>query len=380
MKQYASLLYRQFATPSLRFELREKIAWLREQFGRLQLWNWEIARFTDTSSKTYDIIYIGRKARRDLAKSILGVNQDVNVSYPEGTLPNRKVLVSEMPVPGALQVPWYLITIIPLGQPLEELTARYNKKLRQLLRNARERYHTQQALDDADIDRANRELLMPYATARRGDAAVQLQPDEVRKMAQEAGRLDLLYREGELVGCHLGYPISRLGKRYWAGLRVGFSNDVFSDSKLLHEVNSINNYLALEWAAKNGFDFYDNGTSLARPDDGLLQWKRRRGGAVDKAGNHVYFYVRLPKDGVAQFLWDAPLFAVEQHNLTLHLGVPEGLGKEEVAGRYRGMGFGGLFKVYLHCAKPVDGNLLGMLRELYKHEESPPSVEIISSI
>ena len=116
-------------------------------------------------------------------------------------------------------MPWYLITIIPLGQPLAELTARYDKKLRQLLRNARERYHTQQALDDKDIDYANRELLMPYATARRGDGAVQLLPDEVRRMAQKIGRLDLLYMEGELVGCHLGYPIYRSGKRYWAGLR-----------------------------------------------------------------------------------------------------------------------------------------------------------------
>ncbi len=379
MKQYTSHLYRQFTTPSFRFELRETIAWLRDQFVRLHLWNWEITRFPHASNKSYDIIYIGRKARRGLAKSILGINYDDNASYPEGSLSNRKVLVSEMPVPGALQVPWYLITIIPLGHPLEELTARYDKKLRQLLRNARERYHTQQALDDEDIDRANRELLMPYATARRGDGAVQLQPDEVRRIAQETGRLDLLYREGELVGCHLGYPIFRSGKRYWVGLRVGFTDVVFSDSKRLHEANSINNYLALEWAVKNGFDYYDNGTCLARPDDGLLQWKRRRGGAVDKTGNHIYFYVRLPKDGVAQFLWDAPLFAVERHHLTLHLGVPDGANNDEVASRYRDMGFGGLFKVYLHCAKPVEGNLIGMLSELYKHEKSPPSLEVISS-
>jgi hypothetical protein len=355
------------------------MARLREQFGRIFLWRWEIARFLQTSNKPYEIIYIGRKARLGLAKSLLGINENSDENHPVTDRPNRKVFVSEMPVPGALRVPWYLITIIPLGQPLAELTASYDKKLRQLLRNNLQRYHTQQALDDADIDRANREMLMPYATARRGDDAVQLQAEEVRRMAQKIGRLDLLYADGEVVGCHLGYPISRSGKRYWAGLRVGFPDVVFSDSKRLHEANSINNYLALEWAVKNGFDYYDNGTCLARPDDGLLQWKRRRGGAVDKTGNRACFYIRLPKDGVAQFLWDTPLFVVERNNLTLHLGVPEGLGNEEVASRYRDMGFGGLFKVYLHCAGHVDDSLLGTLRNLYKHEKLPPAVEITLS-
>ena len=89
--------------------------------------------------------------------------------------------------------------------------------------------------------------------------------------------------------------------------------------------------MALEWAIENGFDYYDIGTCLARPDDGLLEWKRRRGGDVDTLGNNGYLFVRLPKVGIAQFLWETPLFAVEGKELTLHLGLPDGPSDEEIA-------------------------------------------------
>ena len=96
-------------------------------------------------------------------------------------------------------------------------------------------------------------------------------------------------------------------------------------------------------------------------------------------GNHGYFYIRLPKVGAAQFLWDAPLFAVERHNITLHLGLPDGPGDEDAAIHYRKMSFGGLFKVYLHCARPPGERLLETLRNLYTHQKSPPILEDIPS-
>jgi hypothetical protein len=182
-----------------------------------------------------------------------------------------------------------------------------------------------------------------------------------------------------VVACHLGCVITRAGKRYWSTIRFGYPEAVFSDTKRLRETNSITTYLALEWALENNFDYYDIGTCLGSPDDGLLQWKRRRGGALDTMGNHGYFHVRLPRVGAAQFLWDAPLFAVERHNLTLHLGLPDGPNDDEIVSRYREMGFGGLFKIYLHCAKPPSECILETLRSLYRHQKSPPILESIPS-
>jgi hypothetical protein len=83
----------------------------------------------------------------------------------------------------------------------------------------------------------------------------------------------------------------------------------------------------------------------------------------------------LPKVGVAQFLWETPLFAVEGKKLTLHLGLPDGPSDEEIAERYREMGFGGLSRVYLHCAKAPPEKLLETLRGRYSHLKSPPAME-----
>jgi len=379
MKDYAVTMIREFISPSMRYRLRDAAAWLREQLSRACLWRWEIARLPPQSESPCDILYIGRQARRDLAKALLGADGDIGTNQVGADISRQTVFVSEMPILGALRVPWYLHAIVPLGRPIEDITARYDSKLRRNLLKNRMRYYTQQALGDTEIDRADREMLQPYARARHGTNAAQIEPKVVRRIAQKSGRLDLVLLGNEVVACHLGCVIIRAGKYYWSTIRFGYPEAVFSDSKRLGEANSITTHLALEWAIENGFDYYDIGSCLARPDDGLLEWKRRRGGAVDTMGNHGYFYVRLPRIGAAQFLWNNPLFAVEHHKLTLHLGLPDGPSDKEVMCRYREMGFGGLFKIYLHCARLPDEHILETLSNLYMHQKPPPILESILS-
>ncbi len=309
----------------------------------------------------------------------MGGESQVLDSNLESDKSSRTVLVSEMPTRGALFVPQYLSAIVPLNRSIDEITARYNTELRRNLRKNRSRYRMKQALLDDEIETADREMLQPYASARHGPAASQIESHEVQRVARISGRLDLILLDDEVVACHLGCVITRAGKRYWSTIRFGYPEAVFSDAKRLREINSITTFMALEWALENGFDYYDIGTCLARPDDGLLEWKRRRGGDVDTLGNHGYMFVRLPRVGAAQFLWDTPLFAVEGKKLTLHLGLPDGPSDEEVASRYREMGFGGLFKIYLHCAKNPGETLLETLRSRYTHLTSPPIVESILS-
>jgi len=379
MKESVATLIRKLISPSIRFELRKAGAWLRDMFGRACFWRWEIARFKLRKDSPYDILYVGRKAQREFVKVLLGAESQVVDSIIEPDKSSRTVFVSEMPIWGALSVPQYLSAIVPLGRSIDEITARYNTELRRNLRKNRLRYRMKQALNDDDIESADQEMLQPYAKARHGTAASQIESHEVRRVATISGRLDLVMVEDEVVACHLGCVVTRAGKRYWSTIRFGYPEIVYSDAKKLREVNSITTFMALEWAIENGFDYYDIGSCLARPDDGLLEWKRRRGGDVDTLGNPGYLFVRLPKVGTAQFLWDTPLFAVEGKKLTLHLGLPEGPNDEEVANRYREMGFGGLFKIYLYCARSPGEMLLETLRSRYTHLKSPPIMECIIS-
>ena len=370
---------RRLLTPSMRFELRKAVAWLRDILGRACFWRWEIVRFKLREDSLYDILYVGRKTQREFVKVLLGVqSQTVDGQLKLGKS-DRTVVVSEMPTPGALYVPQYLSAVVPLSRSIDEITARYNTELRRNLRKNRLRYRMKQALNDDEIEIADREMLQPYAAARHGSAASQIEAQEVHRVAKVAGRLDLVLLEDEVVACHLGCVVTRAGKRYWSTVRFGYPDVVFSDTKKLREVNSITTFMALEWAIENGFDYYDIGTCLARPDDGLLEWKRRRGGDVDTLGNHGYLFVQLPRTGAAQFLWEAPLFAVEGKNLTLHLGLPDGPSDEEVANRYREMGFGGLSRIYIHCSRVPGEVLLDTLRSRYAHLKSPPVLETVVS-
>jgi hypothetical protein len=379
MKEHIHDVAHKLVSPSLRYEARSILAWLQEQLSRACFWSWEITRLPQPGGNPYDIIYIGRKSQRKLAKALLIAHREDAISPTEGCKLARTVFVSEMPFPGALRVPALLSSVVPLGRPIDEITANYHSQLRRELRKNRARYRLQQVLDSAGIEHADSEMLRPYARARHGIGASQIELDEVKRMAQNYGRLDLLLLDDEVVGCQTGNVITRAGKRYWSTNRCGYPEAVFSDPKRLRDCNSFNIYLALEYANENGFDYYDIGVSLGRPGDGLLEWKRRRGSELDTMGNSCYFHIRLPSVGVAQFLWDAPLFAIERQNLTLHLGLPVGPSDEEVTNRYREMGFGGLRKVYLHCARAPSAQLIETLHSFYAHQKSPPLLEIIPS-
>lgn len=372
-------MIRKLISPSMRFALREAGDWLKEKQNLWRLWNWEIARFPQAGSSLYHILYAGRKSSRGFANTFLKADGEANTGQTGADLPATTVFVCELPVPGALCVPTQLRAIVPLGRPIDEILERYDKTLRQNLRKWRTRYRLQQALTDEEIERADLEMIRPFARARHGNAAIQLSPGLVRQYAWKFGRLDLVLLGEEVVGCQLGRAYTREGKRYWLIVRFGSPEAVFTDPKRLREINSIGNHLELEWAIENGFDYFDMGMSLARPKDGILQHKRRRGGELDLNAYHHYFYVRLPKAGSARFLWNAPLFAVESRHLTLHLGLPDGPSDEEVAGHYRETGFGGLFKIYLHCARPAGQQLLETLNSYYAHQKSPPIIKCISS-
>lgn len=383
MKENLAAVARKFISPSMRYELRTASSKLQDVLARACVWRWEVARFKLQQESPYEILYIGRKHKREMAKLLIGGKSPGNAPVADGSaapaVSNHVVVVSEVPTSGALSVPHYLSAVVPLGRSLDDITARYDSELRRSIRKNRPLYTMRQTLADDEIAMADTQLLRPYATARQGIHAAQFATDEVFRIAKTVGRLDLIMQGDEVVACHLGCEITRGGKRYWSTLRFGYCEAVFSDAKKLREVNSITTFMALEWAIENGFDYYDIGLCLARPDDGLLKWKRRRGGDVDSLGNHSYMFVRLPKTGTAKFLWDTPLFALEGDKLTLHLGLPDGPSDEEVASRYHEMVFGGLHKIYLYGANNSGEPFLEALRSRYANLQSPPMMERIPS-
>lgn len=380
MRHKIIIMMRRSISPSLKFNLGLISGWFREQFNRFRFWDWEITQYPLRKNSPYNINYIGRKSRRRFIKALLGVQDEkVEIKSTNANRADKTVFISELPVSGSLCVPLLLNSIVPLGRSIDEIMAGFHRQLGRDLKRNHVRYHLKQVFNDNEIELADREMLKPYAKARHGDTASQIELAEVRRMSKIFGSLNFLFLDNEVVGCQLGYGYTREGKRYWTTNRCGYPQWVFADPKKFREVNSINIHLALEWALENGYDYYDIGSSLARPGDGLLEWKRRRGAYLDRIGLHGYAYLRLPVKGAAQFLWDAPLFAVERKSIALHLGLPDGLSDEEILNRYREMGFGGLSKVYLHCIRPPSEHILNTFGSFYANKKTPPILNIIIS-
>lgn len=379
MKPTLAAVARKLISPSIRYEMRHLASKVLEVMARACFWRWEVARFRLQPESPYEIIYIGRKQQREMAKLLIAGKGQGSAAITDSAsatmATNHVVVVSEMPTSGALSVPHYLSAVVPLGRSLEDITARYDSELRRSIRKNRPLYQMRQACSDDDIAMADRDLLRPYASARQGIHAAQFPTEEVFRIARSVGRLDLITLGDQVIGCHLGCEVVRAGKRYWSTLRFGYCEAVFTDARKLREVNSITTFMALEWALQQGFDYYDIGLCLARPDDGLLKWKRRRGGDIDSLGNHAYLFVRLPRTGTAKFLWDTPMFAVEGDKITLHLGLPEGPSDEEVASRYQEMVFGGLHKIYFYGGNGAGEPFMDSLRRRYANLQSPPTME-----
>ncbi len=362
VKERAQSMGRHRASPSVRFALKQVAARLQSIAGKACFWRWELTRLPAPAEAPGRVMYFGRSDKRALAVELLGLEAGAGEGSPAGR--HGVVWVSELPLPNSVRVPAYLRAVVPLGGSLEAIVAAYPENLRRSLRRQRVACHTRPVTDEVEMERVDREMLRPYALARHGASAAQVSASAVQDIAKGRGRLTLVLCGTEEVGCHLGFPQTRAGVRFWVSVRFGFPKAVFDDRKRLREINSVNTYFEMEAAHRDGCAHYDIGDCLGRPDDGLLQWKSARGGHLDAALIHEHFYVLLPEQAAPAMLWHAPIFGEKAGTLTLHLGLPEGRTDDQALARFRELRFSGMHKICLHCARAPGAPLVNAVRAL----------------
>lgn len=368
---------RNLIPPALRFEIKERVHYFKEFFSRACFWRWEFIEISSQSNCYKSVRYVGRRSRREMVMLFLGIEGNAKVVNISESQSKNRVIVSEAPFPGAICIPNYLNTILPIDRSFEETLESIGKDKLKFYHKHRNDYHVRRVQDNVEIERLDKTMLSPYATERYGESAAHLALSDVKRMASVIGVLNLVYLNGKEVACHIGQEYARHGKRYWHGKRSGYPKEIFSNSKQLGEVNSMNYFLELEWLIQNGFDFYDIGISLARPNDPVLQWKRRLRGHLNKVGNYEYFYLCPPKNNAWDFFWDTPLFGIEKGKPTLHLGKPSLKSDEEFFKRMGQMKFNGLSIIYLYCEKQSSSEVMARFRSNYAEQQDPPTIKFI---
>lgn len=355
----------------VRFELRQTVVRSRMMASAFRFWEWELVGLKSKVGAPYGLAYLGSSRCRGVAQDILGTREATPVRFHLRS-PDL-ALASEIPWRGALKVPRSVHMIVALDRSIDEILAGYDRSLRRKLRKHQPEYTRRQISSDSEIDRLCRDMLFPYAAARHGDRAFHYSSDQIRRMAKEYGRLDLTCRGDAEIGCRLGCGHTFHGKRYWIERWFGYPESIYSDPVALREANAMNSFVSIVWAKEHGYDYYDMGACYPHPEDGNLQWKRRRGGAVDLLENFGFCYVRPPRRNRARFFWDVPIFAVEGGALTLHLGLPTDIALDEARDRFRELRFAGLARTYLHCDAPPDDATLEALRgPMAGRDESTP--------
>ena len=329
-----------------------------------RLWHWEVISLS-AEPRPYRVVWVGLHEQRSGTSDLLNLERGEARTTPP-RITRRTAVVSSAPLPRALRVPLQVHMVVPLDATLDRVTERFDAQLRKRLKSQRPRYTSVHVTRASEVDVLTETMLRPYASARHGDEAQEMSPATVRRFATNVGRLDLLCRDGTPVGCRVGYPHAMPdGTRSWVLWRLGYPREVFEDGRQLGDVNAMNVYVDLERVMAEGHDSYDLGSCIAQPHDGLLQWKRRRGGTPTAYHSDEWLSVLLPRRGAAQLLWDAPLLAAEEGHLSLWLGLPVGHTDDELLDRCKGYRFDGLKRVHLACEREPDFGLLASLGKLY---------------
>lgn len=361
-------IFKNLVSRSVKYEIKRKINLMKYLVQSYAFWKWRISHFFLNSAQ---INYTGNPNNIMQLAGLLGLKDKATADGSSKV--NIQVKITDFPRPNALCVPATLTTLVKLDRRLEDILASYSRSLRRSIQGQRSEYRYETVTSLEKIKEIEALMFKPYADARHENAHHLGLDATISLATSEYGRLDVLYCGEDAVGCHLGNSYERKGEKYWYVNRFGYPTNIFNDSKRWGEVNSMNLHLALESAIQNGYDYCDYGTSLARPGAGLIEWKRRRKGFLAEEYCN-YFYVKLPESGSRQFLWDSPLFAIEDKKITLHLGIADAKTDEDIMARYHEMGYRGLSKVYLYCKSELKKTLLQSFRDLYADEDPQPII------
>lgn len=322
-----------------------------EALGRAaSVWKYEARSFPAPEGVDGRVAWLGRRESMHIA-ALFGA--------PGPSLPGLLggVQVTELPTPGALRVPRAVRLSIDVHGTVDEVLSRASHGVWRRAKPLAELAHVKPVTSDADIDRVNAELLVPYA-ARHGEETHQVPLDQVRALAHQGG-LVTIEVAGEEVAARLGYEFERDGRRCFAAWRFGYPARVFDDPERYGAMNSLNTLLSIRHAHDGGFALLDFGMSPAIPvENGQLQFKRLRGAAVSTVECHSYFWVKVPRARAPDFFWARPLFSVEHGALVLNVGVPAAVTDHELHDRYhKKLVFKGVSLVRLHAARPVGADV-----------------------
>ena len=345
------------STPSdFRTGLRDRGLALADFASTASVWNWHRRTFPGPGAIGGHATYVGRRRSATAVASAFGASGN-SPADPCSAAPNG-IVVTELPLAGAFRVPEMVRFLIDVRPPMETLTARSSRGVWRGIPALAARARVVPVVDPHHVERVATHLLEAYAAGRDHAEVCQIPIAEVRALAAQGGLVSI-HLDGEEVAARISYSYQRGGRRYYAASRFGYPSHVFADPARYRSVNGLNTYLAIQHARDTGHDVMDFGVASAHPlENGLFQFKRMRATRLSLVNCRGYYSVRVPRHMAPQFLWARPLLSVSRGQLTLNVGVPQGLEHQALLDRLRKkLLCAGMSAVRLYSSRPVDSAL-----------------------
>ena len=219
-----------------------------------------------------------------------------------------KHVIRRLPGRNAIVLPQFVRHMVDVRGDWQQVKSRFHKKARHEWNQVQKQNYEYEISHDAqDFEAFYRDMYLPTMRTRHGDLASPTSIDEAREYFRR-GFLFWLKRDGQRACASLGYTEQGI-------LHFLIMGVLAADEQLMKEgVVTAMNLLRLHWANQNGFAGVNFLGSNPFLNDGLFQYKRRWGGAINVPPHlHRQLWIKINRrtPAVAEFLQSNPLITVD---------------------------------------------------------------------
>jgi lipid II:glycine glycyltransferase (peptidoglycan interpeptide bridge formation enzyme) len=206
-----------------------------------------------------------------------------------------------------------LSMILDISEPFEKIYNKFNKSAKEDIRKVKRYNYTYEISRDLDkLKLFYNHMYVPYTYSRHGKLAICANFFTIRHLFERGSKLMLIKLDNKYIFGSLFF----IKKDMVIGTHAGIMDEQIDCLK--KSMSAASYYFSIIWAKENGAKFLDFGTCRPFLNDGLFQYKKKWGAAIEKAnGNFEIFAFKTYSNdkGMQSFLENNPFIRLNELHL-----------------------------------------------------------------
>lgn len=207
-------------------------------------------------------------------------------------------------------IPELISMNLDISEPFEKIYNKFNKSAKEDIRKVKRYDYTYEISRDLNkLKLFYNHMYVPYTYSRHGKLAICANFFTIRHLFERGGKLMLIKLDNKYAFGSLFF----IRKDTVIGTHAGIMDEQIDCLK--KSISAASYYFSIIWAKENGAKFLDFGTCRPFLNDGLFQYKKKWGAAIEKAnGNFEIFAFKTYKNsrGIKSFLENNPFIRLNE--------------------------------------------------------------------